>query len=365
MAMIRAVAATVIRRRPVAPCMVVPPWAVCRASFDVLVAMFYRASAVVVMSMARMMLLVLVLVPMALVRTMSITGICPAGPAKRAERERKKAQHAQPRCRSKHTHSNLLMLFARDRRYRRSAEHVLNRQTMRFGCIIEVCRGNPFMPASELLPHTLPADPMPLFEKWFRYARERHSQPNPDSMVLASTNEQGRPSARVVLCKHIAPEDGYIVFFTNYASRKGRELAQQPHAAAVFHWDALHRQVRMEGRIVRSPSHESDAYFATRALASRIGAWASEQSAPLISRSVLDERVREVAERFGIAPGATEGDVPRPPHWGGFRLWIESIELWIEGAYRVHDRAVWRRSLEPRDEYSFAAGAWEATRLYP
>ncbi|MFO7305610.1 MAG: pyridoxamine 5'-phosphate oxidase [Gammaproteobacteria bacterium] len=221
------------------------------------------------------------------------------------------------------------------------------------------------MPASELLPQPLPRDPMPVFEEWFRHARACRLQPNPDAMVLASVDEQGRPSARVVLCKHIASHEGYIVFFTNYASRKGRELIQRPYAAVVFHWDGLHRQVRMEGRVVRSPPQESDAYFATRTLESRIGAWASEQSAPLASRSVLQERVRQVAERFGIAPGTTQGDVPRPPHWGGFRLWIESLELWTEGAHRIHDRAVWRRNLEPRDEYSFTASDWETTRLYP
>jgi pyridoxamine 5'-phosphate oxidase len=219
--------------------------------------------------------------------------------------------------------------------------------------------------ARELLPHTLPTSPMPLFADWFAFARERKTQPNPDCMVLASVDSDGRPSARVVLCKRIAPEDGYIVFFTNYHSRKGRELISQPRAASVFHWDALHRQVRIEGRIVRSPAAESDAYFATRPLDSRIGAWASEQSAPLPSRTDLDNRVRAVAEEFGIAPGAHEGVVPRPPHWGGFRLWIESIELWIEGANRVHDRAVWKRALQARDEHSFTAGTWTATRLYP
>lgn len=217
---------------------------------------------------------------------------------------------------------------------------------------------------SELLPPTLPSDPMPLFTEWFTEARARNTQPNPDCMVLATVGTDARPSARVVLCKRIAKE-GYIVFFTNYQSRKGRELSARPHAACVFHWDALHRQVRIEGRIVRSPADESDAYFASRALDSRIGAWASEQSAPLPSREVLAARVREVAQRFGIAPGAREGEVPRPPHWGGFRLWIETIELWIEGPNRVHDRAVWKRSLEPCDDYSFTGGQWEATRLYP
>lgn len=217
----------------------------------------------------------------------------------------------------------------------------------------------------ELLPPTLPADPMPLFAEWFALARERKLQPNPDCMVLASVGATGRPSARVVLCKHLVPAEGYIVFFTNYRSRKGRELSERPYAASVFHWDALHRQVRIEGRIVRSPEAESDAYFATRALDSRIGAWASEQSAPLGSRAELEDRVRAASERFGIVPGAAEGNVPRPPHWGGFRLWIKSIELWIEGANRVHDRAVWQRELQPRDPYSFTPSEWSATRLYP
>jgi pyridoxamine 5'-phosphate oxidase len=217
----------------------------------------------------------------------------------------------------------------------------------------------------ELLPESLPAEPMSLFAEWFAYARQHSAQPNPDAMVLATVDEDGRPSARVVLCKQVSVEAGYIVFFTNYRSRKGHELIAHPAAASVFHWDALHRQVRIEGRVVRSPASESDAYFASRALESRIGAWASEQSAPLPSRAVLEQRVQAVAERFGIRSDMEHADVPRPPHWGGFRLWIEAIELWIEGANRVHDRAVWRRRLEPRDEFSFSAGAWDATRLYP
>jgi pyridoxamine 5'-phosphate oxidase len=216
----------------------------------------------------------------------------------------------------------------------------------------------------ELLPEELPADPLPLFEGWFVDARQRGSQPNPDSMVLATVGAADQPSARVVLCKRVNLDLGCIVFFTNYFSRKGRELQAHPRAAAVFHWDALHRQVRIEGRITVSPGEESDQYFASRALDSRIGAWASEQSAPLASRELLANKVRSVAQRFGVEPGAMQGAVPRPPHWGGFRLWIEAIELWSEGANRVHDRAVWTRSLT-RDGDEFRGGSWHATRLYP
>src|SRR5688500_10889817 len=126
----------------------------------------------------------------------------------------------------------------------------------------------------DLLPEVLPSEPLSLFGQWFLEARKRATQPNPDAMVVATVSEEGQPSARVVLCKRLELQAGYLVFFTNYQSRKGRELQVDPRAAAVFHWDALHRQVRIEGRITLSPQHESDEYFASRALDSRIGAWA-------------------------------------------------------------------------------------------
>lgn len=220
------------------------------------------------------------------------------------------------------------------------------------------------MPADELLPDPLPSNPLPYFVGWFEEARTRRVQPNPDAMVLATASMEGRPSARVVLCKQISLENGYIVFFTNFRSRKGRELEQRPRAAVVFHWDVLHRQVRIEGPVARSPEAESDAYFASRALPSRIGAWASEQTAPLAARAELLERVRATAARFGVSPDAEDGDVPRPPYWGGHRLWIESIELWSEGAHRVHDRALWTRDLKASQD-GFTAGPWRATRLNP
>jgi pyridoxamine 5'-phosphate oxidase len=167
-----------------------------------------------------------------------------------------------------------------------------------------------------------------------------------------------------VLCKRIDMAAGYIVFFTNYESRKARELQGNAQAAAVFHWDSAHRQVRLEGRIERSPADESDTYFASRALDSRIGAWASKQSQPLASRAALDEQVRQAALRFGIEQGTTAANVPRPSHWGGFRLWLDRVELWMEGPNRIHDRAVWSRTLEPNGT-SFSAGSWSATRLNP
>ena len=140
-------------------------------------------------------------------------------------------------------------------------------------------------------------------------------------MVLATATVDGRPSARVVLLKTLVVDPGYVVFYTNYDSRKGRELDANPRAAAVVHWDTLGRQVRLEGAVSVSPREESDAYFASRPLDSRIGAWASLQSQPLDTRATLLARVAAESARLGA-------DVPRPPRWGGYRLWPEAVELW-------------------------------------
>jgi pyridoxamine 5'-phosphate oxidase len=221
------------------------------------------------------------------------------------------------------------------------------------------------MADNQFLPEPLPDDPMPLFASWFAEARTRALQPNPDAMVLATVGADSAPSARIVLCKRLVETAGYAVFFTNNHSRKGRELVAHPRAAAVFHWDAMQRQVRIEGPVVRSPARESDEYFASRALASRVGAWASDQSQPLGSRAQLQAQVTAAEQKLGISHDANVGQVPRPPYWGGTRLWIDVIELWVEGPGRIHDRAQWRRELRPRNEHEFDGGQWEGTRLNP
>lgn len=231
-------------------------------------------------------------------------------------------------------------------------------RTRRSGIILTRPTRDPPMFRKGSLPATLPADPMPLFAEWFAHARGQAAQRNPDSMVLATSTPDGQPSARVVLMKRLVADPGYVVFYTNYESQKGREIAGNPRVAAVIHWDAQGRQVRLEGRVVTSPAAESDEYFASRALDSRIGAWASLQSQPLDARRTLLKRVAVEAARFGTS-------VPRPPHWGGYRLWPESVELWIEGPFRVHDRARWTRSLVPAGDDGFVPGPWQATRLFP
>jgi pyridoxamine 5'-phosphate oxidase len=231
--------------------------------------------------------------------------------------------------------------------------------------------------STELLPDPLPVEPLALVSRWLAESWQLRQQPNPNSMVLATVGPDGQPSARVVLCKEMVPQPGYLVFYTNYLSCKGRQLAEHPRAAAVMHWDALHRQVRVEGPVVKAPAADSDAYFASRPWQSRLGAWASAQSEPIGSRKDLEAALRKTAERFGTpqpdtatAGTATDYRIPRPPHWGGFHLWAESVELWVEGDARIHDRARWTRTLTQRVDTNTGAtlvdaGPWTATRLQP
>jgi pyridoxamine 5'-phosphate oxidase len=218
------------------------------------------------------------------------------------------------------------------------------------------------------LPSPLPADPFPLLAAWADDARNSKHTPNPDAMVLATATPDGAPSARVVLCKAIEVETGSIVFYTHYTSKKATDISANPRAACVFHWDHAGRQARASGVVERVSVQESDAYFRSRPLLSRLGAWASEQGRPLHRRTDLIERVRDVMRRFGVGPHhfvlpATAPDIPRPDSWGGYRMTADRVELWLGGGGRLHDRAVWVRSLNPAE--SVARSAWASTRIQP
>jgi pyridoxamine 5'-phosphate oxidase len=216
------------------------------------------------------------------------------------------------------------------------------------------------MVPEQSLPEPLPPEPLALAATWLAEAGRSGTQPNPDAMVLATCSSDGRPAARVVLCKGIDPDTGSVRFVGNYNSRKGRELAANPRAALVFHWDHLHRQVRMEGVVRKAPSTDSDRYFASRHRESQLGAHASEQSQPVGSRAALRAQLDAVQARY------PDGNpVPRPAHWGGFVMWIDAVELWVEGAARLHDRALWRRDSTSSSNISPAFGAWTSTRLQP
>jgi pyridoxamine 5'-phosphate oxidase len=193
-------------------------------------------------------------------------------------------------------------------------------------------------------------DPIALFNSW--YAEAAASEPTlPDAVTLATADAQGRPSARMVLLKG-ADERGFV-FYTNLESRKGGELAVRPQAALCFHWKSLQRQVRVEGAVSRVSDEEADAYFATRARASQIGAWASKQSRPMAGRFEFEKRIAQFTARHAI------GAVPRPDFWSGFRIAPDVIEFWQDRRFRLHDRVVYRRA--PMD----SGGGWTTERLYP
>jgi len=189
-------------------------------------------------------------------------------------------------------------------------------------------------------------DPFQLFDEWFAEARASEIN-DPEAMALATATTNGRPSVRMVLLKGHGP-DGFV-FYTNQRSRKGEELAANPHAALLFHWKSLRRQVRIEGPVSIVSCEEADAYFASRSRDSQLGAWASNQSWPLPSRAEFEKKYEDMRSKF-------EGmEIPRPPHWGGFRVAPESFEFWTDRPHRLHERRIFTRD----------GDGWREGLLYP
>ena len=232
-----------------------------------------------------------------------------------------------------------------------------------------------------LLPTDLRFSPFKIVSRWFNEAVELAWQPNPNNMVISTVQESTQmktaqasvldneaseekvyiPDSRVVLCKDMNIQKGYLVFYSNYQSTKGEQLKLNANASALFHWDNLGRQVRISGKVMKSPVMESEKYYNSRNPLSRIGAWASDQSQRIASRQALVDRVEEEQERFKPAGE----NIPRPPHWGGYRLWANKVELWISHPGRIHDRAVWTREVRDQQEDQFHFSNWTSTRLQP
>ena len=198
-----------------------------------------------------------------------------------------------------------------------------------------------YLDRRDLLP-----DPLAQFALWYKEAQQS-TVALPHAMVLATADAQGRPSARMVLLKE-CDQRGFV-FYTNSKSHKGRDLSQNPRAALVFHWEPLRKQVRVEGAVERVSSEEADAYFATRPRGSQLGAWASPQSETIPDRTALERETDQLEAHYA------ERDVPRPPHWNGYRVCPDTLEFWVDRASRLHDRFEYRRSSQ----------GWQIRQLAP
>ena len=198
-----------------------------------------------------------------------------------------------------------------------------------------------YLDRRDLLP-----DPLAQFALWYREAQQS-TVALPHAMALATADAQGRPSARMVLLKE-CDQRGFV-FYTNSNSHKGRDLSQNPRAALVFHWEPLRKQVRVEGAVERVSSEEADAYFATRPRGSQLGAWASPQSESIPDRTALERETDQLEAHYA------ERDVPRPPHWNGYRVCPDTLEFWVDRASRLHDRFEYRRSSQ----------GWQIRQLAP
>ena len=210
--------------------------------------------------------------------------------------------------------------------------------------------------------------PVLILKEWMDEVVEAKIQPNPNSMSISTIDANNRPNSRMVLCKEINEELGYLVFYTNYQSNKSKEIGVNNECSGLFHWDTFGYQVRVRGIIVKSPEAESDNYFATRDIGSQLSAWSSHQSQIVEDRESLDDHFQQAMDKFNLKDSELESsdiNIPRPEFWGGYRIWIREIELWLNQKDRFHDRLLFTRKLVATTSGIEASNHWVIKRLQP
>ena len=211
-------------------------------------------------------------------------------------------------------------------------------------------------------------NPMEVLNDWMKEVSEAEKQPNPNCFSIATTNQEGSSNVRMVLCREINIVDGYVVFYSNYNSTKAIELAYQPKCSGVFHWDNYGYQIRIKGYALKSPQDESDDYFLSRSLGSQVAAWASQQSNSIGSRKDLESQFDKALKKFNIERkqlAINDKKLPRPPFWGGYRIWIHQIEIWLNQNDRFHDRLLFQRDLSLKGNAYISTQGWTKKRLQP
>ena len=211
-------------------------------------------------------------------------------------------------------------------------------------------------------------NPMEVLKNWIKEVSDDKKQHNPNCFSIATTDQEGASNVRMVLCKEINITDGYIVFYTNYNSNKASELDFQSECSGVFHWDNYGYQVRFKGYAIKSPKNESDDYFYSRSLGSQVSAWASDQSKCISDREELNKQFDAVLKKFSIEKNqisANDKKLPRPPFWGGYRIWIHQLEIWLNQHDRFHDRILFQRNLSFKNDQYITTQDWRKKRLQP
>ncbi|KAI0269790.1 pyridoxamine 5'-phosphate oxidase [Gloeopeniophorella convolvens] len=220
---------------------------------------------------------------------------------------------------------------------------------------IQVLAHQQYHSSDQLSPSTVPPNPLDLFRQWFTSVQGTVHEP--EAMALSTASPEGIPSTRIVLLKQVDTRG--FVFFTNYESRKSREISANPYASLALYWREVHRQVRVVGRVEKVSKEESEAYFRSRPLGSRVGAWASRQSTA-VAEGELDQRIKEIEERFGVKDNVENADIPLPEFWGGWRIVPVEVEFWAGKPSRLHDRVRYLRKTD-----SSASQEWTIERLSP